>query len=139
VGLHAGDLQHDADAWRGITWGLVEGFRNWMVQQGDAVGSINVRLSTVKAYAKLAVKAGAPERRSLRPDPHLVAGYSRQGELRQRTAEVTRRGRKASAVHMDKKQAKRLRAVQPDTPQGRRTRCCYARCSTGLRVGKWHG
>src|SRR5690554_5546562 len=35
----------DAEAWRGVTWGLVEAFRNWMVGQGDAVGSINVRLS----------------------------------------------------------------------------------------------
>jgi hypothetical protein len=22
----------DAEAWQGVTWGLVEGFRNWMVQ-----------------------------------------------------------------------------------------------------------
>jgi hypothetical protein len=43
----------DAMAWQGVSWGLVEGFRNWMVGQGDAVGSINVRLAAVKAYAKL--------------------------------------------------------------------------------------
>jgi hypothetical protein len=24
----------DASAWQGVTWGLVEGFRNWMVAQG---------------------------------------------------------------------------------------------------------
>jgi hypothetical protein len=43
---------------RGVTWDLVEAFRNWMVSEGDAVRSINVRLSTVTAYAKLATKAG---------------------------------------------------------------------------------
>ena len=31
VGIPVGDLQHDAGAWRGITWGLVEGFRNWKI------------------------------------------------------------------------------------------------------------
>jgi len=70
-------LMPDAAAWRGATWGLVEGFRNWMVAQGDAVGSINVRLSTVKAYAKLAAKAGA-----LTAEQHAmirtVEGYSQK-------------------------------------------------------------
>ena len=30
----AGDaLYSDASSWKGITWGLVEAFRNWMLQQ----------------------------------------------------------------------------------------------------------
>jgi len=54
AGLAAGDLLGDPAAWEGITWGIVEAFRNWMTQQGDAVNSINARLSTVKTYARLA-------------------------------------------------------------------------------------
>ena len=51
-------LMTQPDAWRGVTWGIVEAFRNWQVAQGYAVGSVNVRLSTVKTYARLATKAG---------------------------------------------------------------------------------
>ena len=86
----------DAEAWRGITWGLVEGFRNWMVAQGDAVGSINVRLSTLKAYAKLATKAGvisAEEHAMIR----TVAGYAhKEGRRIDERREQTRRGRQES-------------------------------------------
>jgi integrase len=137
VGTPVGDLQHDALAWRGVTWGLVEGFRNWMVAQGDAVGSINVRLSTVKAYVKLAVKAGALSAEAFALI-RLVAGYSRQeGNHVNERRDRTRRGRKkASAVHMDKKQAKRLKA-QPDTPQGRRDALLLCLLlDHGLRVGE---
>jgi integrase len=67
MGFQAGDLRHDPTAWRGLTWALVEGFRNWMVQEADAVASVNARLSAVKTYAKLAFKAGiiSPEEHAL--------------------------------------------------------------------------
>ena len=107
----------DADAWRGVTWGLVEGFRNWMVAQGDAVGSINVRLSTVKAYAKLATKAGAlsaEEQAMIR----TVAGYARKEAQRiDERRETSRRGsKKAAAVHIDKKQARKLKITARHAP-----------------------
>ena len=127
----------DAVSWRGVTWGLVEGFRNWMVGQGDAVGSINVRLSTIKAYAKLATKAGA-----LSSEEHamirMVAGYAHKEARRvDERRETTRRGdKKADAVHIDKKQARKLKA-QPDTPQGRRDALLMCLLlDHGLRVGE---
>lgn len=58
TGVIVGDLGTQPEAWEGVTWGLVEGFVRWQLQQGYSVGSVNVRLSTVKAYAKLALKAG---------------------------------------------------------------------------------
>ena len=110
----------DAEAWRGVTWGLVEAFRNWMVGQGDAVGSINVRLSTVKAYARLATKAGAlsPEELAM---IRTVAGYAHKEARRiDERRDVARRGsKKSAAVSISQKQAKKLK-TQPDTPQGRR-------------------
>lgn len=45
--------------WAGVTWGLVQAFKAWQLQQGYAIGSINGRLSTVRTYAELAAKAGA--------------------------------------------------------------------------------
>jgi integrase len=84
------------------------------------VASINLRLSAVKVYAKLANKAGA-----LATEAYTmirgVSGYSAKEAKRvnERRA-VTRRGRKkAQHVSIDSKQARKLKK-QPDTPQGRR-------------------
>jgi len=127
----------DPDAWHGITWGLVEGFRNWMVQQGDAVSSINGRLSAVKTYAKLAMKAGV-----LTPEEYAVirtvAGYSQKEAKRvnERRAVVRRGNKKAQHVSISKKQAKKLK-TQPDTPQGRRDALMMGLLlEQGLRVGE---
>ena len=46
------------DGWKFITWGLVEGFVKWQLKEGYAIHSINIRLSTVKTYAKLAMQSG---------------------------------------------------------------------------------
>src|SRR5262245_5202493 len=59
VGVPAAGLFDNPQAWRGVTWGLVESFKAWQLKQGYAIGSINGRLSTVRTYAKLAAKAGA--------------------------------------------------------------------------------
>ncbi len=70
-------LYSTALAWSGMTYGLVAGFVLWQLQQGYAIGTVNVRLSTVKQYAKLAFQAGA-----LPSDQHAlirtVAGYQVQ-------------------------------------------------------------
>ena len=80
-----------------------------MVGQGDAVGSINVRLSTLKAYAKLATKAGvigAEEHAMIR----TVAGYAhKEGRRIDERRDQTRRGdKKAQHVSISKAQAKKL-------------------------------
>ena len=130
----------DAEAFCGVTWGLVEGFRNWMVRQGDAVSSINVRLSAVKAYAKLATKAEV-----LTPEAHAmirtVAGYSpKEGKRVNERREVSRRGhKKAQHVSISQKQARKLKQ-QPDTPQGRRDAVLMCLLlDHGLRVGEVAG
>lgn len=50
-------LFNEPEAWRAITYGLVAGFARWQLQQGYALGSINVQLSTVRKYTKLAFQA----------------------------------------------------------------------------------
>lgn len=59
VGLAAPDLWNEPQAWSGIGWGLVEAFREWQLGQGYAIGSINVRLTSIRVYYKLAAKGGA--------------------------------------------------------------------------------
>jgi integrase len=137
IGVEVGDLQYDPAAWRGVTHGLVKGFRNWMVAQGDAIASINARLSAIKMYVKLAMDAGtvAPE------DGILVAGvrgYSQKESKRvNERREITRRGdKKAQHVTILPAQARKLKQ-QPDTPQGRRDALLMCLLlDHGLRVGE---
>lgn len=137
VGVTPGDFQHDPLAWRGVTWGMVEGFRNWMIRESDALGSVNVRLSTIKRYAALATKANALTHEELAAIK-LVEGYSRkQGLHINEQRDQTRRGfKKAESVHISKEQAKRLK-THPDTPQGRRDALLMCLLlDHGLRVGE---
>lgn len=56
---HNPNYSEQADDWAGVTWGLVAAFVQWELQQGYAIGTINVRLATIKRYAQLAMQAGA--------------------------------------------------------------------------------
>jgi integrase len=114
-------LQEQARLWHGITWGIVEAYKQWMLGKGYAVGSVNVRLSTIKTYARLAFKAGV-----IPPDEHAqirqVAGFSRKEAKRvNQKRDLTRVGdKKAEATRLTPEQANALKNDQPDTPQGRR-------------------
>ena len=113
-------LQREPEAWRGVTWGLVEAFIKWQLQQGHAVASVNRRLSTVKMYCKLATKAGVLDAQELALI-RTVSGYGGQEAKRiNQQRETTRVGnKKAAHVALTVEQAKALKN-QPDTPQGRR-------------------
>ena len=117
-------LASDPTAWRGMTWGLVAGFVQWMLQAGYATGSVNVRLSTVKTYAKLASKSDALDKLEYLQIKD-VSGYSRKerkhvDEKRQSAGSETRIGaKKAHNTELSDDQARALKH-QPDTPQGRR-------------------
>lgn len=58
VGLQLENLDSDLSSWSGVSHGLVTGFVRWLEREGYAIGSINVRLATVRAYAALAAQAG---------------------------------------------------------------------------------
>ncbi len=99
VGVQPGDFYNDLEAWRGISAGLLEAFIQWQKLQGYAIGSINVRLATVKAYCHLAYATGI-----LDVDTHThiqgVKGIARkQARNIDARREITRVGyKKAQAV-----------------------------------------
>lgn len=72
------DFQTNPSAWSGVTWGIVEGFIHWQLKEGYAATSVNARLSTIKVYAQMAVKAGAIDRQEGMLI-QSVKGYSRSG------------------------------------------------------------
>lgn len=132
-----GDLANEPSAWRPVTWGLVEAFVKWQIQQGYAIQSVNVRLSSIKSYARLAMQAGAllPQEYAL---IRAVQGYSHREQNRiNARRDVTRIGlKKAEPVKLTPEQAALLKQ-QPDTPQGRRD--AFLMClllDHGLRVGE---
>jgi integrase len=154
VTLGCDDLQHDPACWRGVTWGIVEGFVKWQLQQGYSIASVNNRLAHIKTYAKLATKAGtvpAQEYAMIR----LVQGYGGKEAKRidkrrpvtriesftyERDGRtITRQGvKKAEHVSLTKNQAKQLTDWMVYTgAQGRRD--CLLMClllEHGLRVGE---
>ena len=144
TGVEVGDLANEPEAWQGVTWGLAAGFMRWQLTQGYAVSSANVRLSTVKTYAKLAFKAGAIDAETYALIKS-VEGYSRResnriDEHREAAGLETRIGdKKAEAISLTTNQADELKR-QPDTAQGRRDAllmCLFI--DHGLRVSEVEG
>jgi integrase len=120
VGVLAGDLAGDPDAWAGMTWGLVAGFLDWQLQQGYAVASINRALSTVRRYAALC--GGRIDPNELHQIRAVRGVAHRDARHIDAQRETTRRGsKKAQPTPITSDQAAALKA-QPDTPQGRRDR-----------------
>lgn len=136
VGIVAGDMALNPESWRGVTWGIVEGFVRWQLAAGYAIGSIGVRLATVKTYAGLASKAGAID-----PGEALlikgVQGYGhREGARLDGRREVTRLGaKKRQPVPIGADQAARLK----DRPDSRDRLLMCLLLDHGLRCGEAAG
>jgi integrase len=115
--------QHRPEAWQGVTWGLVEGFVKWLLNEGYSVASVNNRLSAIKVYARLAAKAEAisPKEAVLIRD---VRGYgTTEGKRVDNVRKQTRIGfKKEGAIVLSAVQARLLKRTHPPTPQGIRDR-----------------
>ncbi len=101
----------DPSAWQGITWGLVEGFRQWMLQQGYAIASVNLKLACVKGYITQAARVGTVDEHALRLID-TVKGYHKRSIARNVDAkrELTRIGdKKATATPLRVRQISTLK------------------------------
>jgi len=132
------ELASDLQQWNFVTWGLVESFTRWQLQQGYATGSINVRLATVKVYCHLASLAGALAEQEY-TQIKRVAGF-RQKEVSNIDEKrvQTRRpdAKKASPVSLSPVHATLLKN-QPATTRGRRDALIMCLLlDHGLRVGE---
>ncbi|PDW03208.1 tyrosine-type recombinase/integrase [Candidatus Viridilinea mediisalina] len=134
-------LPHTAHVWANITHGLVSAFVRWQLHEGYAVGSINVRLATVRRYCGLANSAGVIPNDAFALI-RTVRGYS--GRQARAVDTQRRRDKTPTRIGAKKAQPRVLSAAQvatlkqqPETPQGRRDAlmlCLLA--DLGLRVGE---
>jgi integrase len=131
-------LATNPEAWRGMTWGTVAGFVQWQLRTGFAIASCNVRLSTVKTYAKLAMQAGMIDMTEYQAIK-AVTGYGHKEQRRiDETRDVKRMGtKKAEAIALTDEQVQALKSHHPDTAQGRRNRLMMCLLlNLGLRTGE---
>jgi integrase len=87
-------LQEHWAVWEDVTYGLVEGFVEWQQLEGYAIGSIAVRLSTVKVYCELASRAGAIETEAYERIRRVRGIRHREGINIDKGREKKRRGKK---------------------------------------------
>lgn len=116
------ELQADPEAWHGVTHGIVQAFLQWQFQKGYAVDTVNVRLSTVRTYTKLAMRAGViPAEEYARIEN--INGFSlAEGKRIDSRRERSRVGpQKREAIVLTQSQVARLkRLLSLTTPSNRR-------------------
>ncbi len=142
AGIGASDLYSSPTAWKGISWGLVQAFQQWLIQKGYSMKTVNDRVSVIKVYMSLANQAG------IIPDSEIlklqsIRGYTRKeakdtDAKREAEGITTRKGaKKSTATIITDEQAKTLCQARSDTPQARRDALLMSLLlDHGLRVGE---
>jgi integrase len=131
------DFYNDLEAWQHINAGLVDGFLQWMKHKGYAIGSLNVRLATVKAYCKIAHDAGIIQT-SVYTRIQGVKGIPRKSARNvDKRREVTRVStKKASAVDLPDMAIYALKHPDTGLLAKRDTLLMCLLLDHGLRVGE---
>lgn len=134
-------LMNDIAAWQPMTHGLISGFLRYQEQEGYAIGSINVRLATVKRYCSIAAESHVIDASTAGLIAKVKGYRHKDGRNIDKEREVSRVGRKkAEPVVISKDQAAQLKQDQPDTAQGRRDALLMCLLlDHGLRCGEIAG
>ena len=138
AGLDGAALASTAAAWRGVTWGIVEAWKQSLLQEGYSVATVNNRLSTIRVYAGLAGQAGAIPADEL-TRLAAVGGYGvKEGRRVDERRPRARVGpKKAAAVPLSLDQARALKRPADDSGQAARDALIMALLlDHGLRVGE---
>lgn len=100
----ADDLYQDAEAWRGMSVGLLKGFRTWLLEQGYAIGTLNHGLAIIRQYCRLANSAGTIPDETL----ELLLAVKGYGEKTGRNLDVDR-ARRSVPTRKSTKKPRQLR------------------------------
>lgn len=115
------DQPLDLHAWRGVSWGLVAKFKEWLLHSGYSVRTVNHSISTTRIYAEKATQAGVLDSGELAMI-RTIGGYrgAEQKHVDEKR-DVTRRGhKKAESILLTIGQAEQLKTNHADNPRGRR-------------------
>lgn len=129
--------------WSGITSGLIEGFREHLLSEGYAVSSVNVRVYTLRQYAKLAYQSRVldpAEFLQIQLIRHYTESEARHlDESRKEKQLETRKGtKKADPTYLTPDMVQKM-MPKGDSPQAIRDRLFISLLSElGLRIGELH-
>jgi integrase len=141
AGHQTNGLVYDLEKWHFMTWGLIEAFNRWQLEQGYAMGSINVRTTTIKIYCGLAAKSGYLSTQELALIKTVKGYYQAEARNIDEKREQTRQehSKKAEPVSLSPVHAALLKG-QADTARGRRDALMLCLLlDHGLRVGEVAG
>lgn len=115
------DLYHDALAWEGINYGHLKAFQKWLRDQGYAISSVNVSVTTIRRYCGLAYESGVLSHEAI-DMIRTVKNYNRKvGQNIDMSREQTRKGeKKASPTYVPSTVLQQLRTPGTATPSRRR-------------------
>jgi integrase len=114
------DLRSEMGGWASIDRDKVQGFVDWLLGKGYAIGTVNLHLCTVRHCCGLAADAGVLGEQDMALIARVRGISSKQGKVIDRVRPVCRVGtKKRESVRISFAQARVLKR-QPDTPQGRR-------------------
>lgn len=113
-------LMNEPAAWSFISYGLVEMFKQWQLNQGYAIGTINNRLATVRKYATMARDAGvlSREKHALIQDFAKPISPDQAINIDSERAVIRKGYKKAVAVPFTSEEVNLLISEHPDTPIG---------------------
>lgn len=132
-------LFSDLAGWRGVGVGLLSEFRTWLENQGLAMGTISIRLSTIRQYCRLAHKAGYIPVEDLAMILLIKGHKGKDARNRDEKREQTRKGnKKAQANFLTNEQVKNLiEEIPAEEYRGIRNRLiAYLLFDMGLRVSE---
>lgn len=148
-----GNMGEDPQQWQHMTFGLVQQFKQYAIEQGYAISSINRMLSTIRRYADLAHNSGVINSTdvlkikaipSISDKSKLDRNRAAEGIPTRRTIFVNAEGyeqktaqKKPEPVKITPIQAQQLKLVHDDTDQGIRDRVLMGLLiDQGLRCGE---
>ena len=123
----AEELFTDPSAWAGTTYGLLAGYVEWALQQGYSIGTINVRLATLRKFCMLAGPSpegvGVFDRETLLLIQTVKGIAGKKARNRDREREVTRvSSKKAAPTDLTIAQALSIKKVTVPHARGTQAR-----------------
>ncbi len=120
--LKVSGLADGGEGWRRITHGLVSGFERWLLNDGYAINSVNLRVGHVRKYAGLAFEAGFIDENNAAKIALIkgIKGKTKANIDQKREMKRKPKTKKAEFNALTKQQFYKLLDSRPPTPRGRR-------------------